>query len=191
MRTVKQSLQKANNGLHSAPLPKPRAQKPRLLNRPRSFPTQRTNNPPTYKEQRNKPLLPSLVPALTQRLDSPQRLPPHSPARSLPPSLPLSFHYSLSPPLATFLPSSPPPPPPAHLFIYLCAPMYLFEIVAGENGKVISRYKYLAVIVLLVRVVRGCKKIQQLSGVLNWGGTITIKSPFKEVAKKKGGKIMK
>lgn len=69
--------------------------------------------------------------------------------------------------------------------------MYLFEIVAGENGKVISRYKYLAVIVLLVRVVRGCKKIQQLSGVLNWGGTITIKSPFKGVAKKKGGKIMK
>lgn len=185
MRTVKQSLQKANNGLHSAPLPKPRVQKPRLLNRPRSFPTKRTNNPPTYKEQRNKPLLPSLVPALTQRLDSPNRpfffFFPSPPPPSLTPSL------LLSPPSLPL----PHPPTPGHLFIYLCVPMYLFEIVAGENGKVISRYKYLAVIVLLVRVVRGCKKIQQLSGVLNWGGTITIKSPFKGVAKKKGGKIMK
>lgn len=130
MRTVKQSLQKANNGLHSAPLPKPRVQKPRLLNRPRSFPTQRTNNPPTYKEQRNKPLLPSLVPALTQRLDSPQRLPP-PPPRALARSLPPSFHYSLSPPLATFLPSLPPSlcppatPRPTYLFIYASPCIYL------------------------------------------------------------------
>lgn len=32
---------------------------------------------------------------------------------------------------------------------------------------------------LLVRVVKGCKKIQQRSGVLNWGETITIKKLFK------------
>lgn len=125
MRTVKQSLQKANNGLHSAPLPKPRAQKPRLLNRPRSFPTQRTNNPPTYKEQRNKPLLPSLVPALTQRLDSPQRLPPHSPARSLPPSL----FPSTTPSLLLSPPSFPLPlprhPRPTYLFIYAPPCIYL------------------------------------------------------------------
>ena len=55
----------------------------------------------------------------------------------------------------------------------------------AENRKVISCYKYLEVIVLLVRVVRGCKKIQRHRGELNWEERITIKSPFKRFATKK------
>lgn len=57
----------------------------------------------------------------------------------------------------------------------------------GENSKVISCYKYLEVIVLLVWVVRGCKKIQGHRGELNWKGGVTIKSPFKRIAQEKGG----
>lgn len=61
----------------------------------------------------------------------------------------------------------------------------------GENSKVISCYKYLKVIVLLVWVVRGCKKIQGRRGELNWERGVTIKSPFKRFAqeKKAGGGV--
>lgn len=38
---------------------------------------------------------------------------------------------------------------------------------------------------LLVRVVRGSKKIQRHRGELNWGERITIKRLFKRFAKKK------
>lgn len=55
----------------------------------------------------------------------------------------------------------------------------------GWNRKVISCYKYLEVIVLLVWVVRGCKKIQRHRGELNWEERVTIKNPFKRFAKKK------
>lgn len=63
------------------------------------------------------------------------------------------------------------------------------KVVLGrENRKVISCYKYLEVIVLLVWVVRGCKKIQRHRGELNWEERVTIKSPFKRFAKKGGVK---
>ena len=44
---------------------------------------------------------------------------------------------------------------------------------------------------LLVRVVRGCKKIQRHRGELNWEERITIKSPFKRFATKKKKKKKK
>lgn len=72
----------------------------------------------------------------------------------------------------------PPPTPP-------CLPLRRRFWGGGENRKVISCYKYLEVIVLLVWVVRGCKKIQRHRGVLNWEERVTIKNPFKRFVKKK------
>lgn len=151
MRAAEQSLQKANNGLHSAPLPQPRAQE---LLPGRAAPAQRAQS---AAERAPRP-----------RTARPERL-------SLFFSLAFFFFFSFSLFLSvlfmllhfilrvvllpfSFFFSSPSFPPSLHphlrhLFIYLfiyVSPLptlppriYLSERGAGENGAVISsRYKY-------------------------------------------------
>lgn len=151
MRAAEQSLQKANNGLHSAPLPQPRAQE---LLPGRAAPAQRAQS-------------------AAERAPRPRTVRPESLSSSF-----LSlFIFSLSlfffPPFSLFLsvlfyfilfcvwfcccyflPLLPPPficTPNTYLFIFLRFPplpsfppsIYLSERGAGENGAVISsRYKY-------------------------------------------------